>query len=240
MLLQAACDAIDVLVATRSSPWPDQACRSPGQRATHRLASANLPQFSGIGIRSPRSAGDPLCPRQSPRPSRPCSATPTPRSTNPATPCSLCCAFPRSARSRRIAQDCRRAAEWWREQLTGLGFRTEILPTPGHPVVVGHHDGPGRLQRPARLVLRALRRAAGRSAGAVAQPAVRAAARRRPARQALRRARRGGRQGPVGDVPGSAARLAHRRRRHPRAPDRADRGRGRSRQRQPGTLRRGA
>ena len=137
-------------------------------------------------------------------------------------------------------QDCRRAAEWWREQLTGLGFRADIRPTAGHPVVVGHYDGPAGLQRPARAVLCALRRAAGRSAGAMEQPAVRAAACGWTARQAVRRARRGGRQGPVGDVPRSVARLAHRRRRHPRAPHRADRGRGGSRQRQPGTLRRRA
>jgi acetylornithine deacetylase/succinyl-diaminopimelate desuccinylase-like protein len=40
------------------------------------------------------------------------------------------------------AADCRRAAEWWREQLAGLGFQAEVHPTPGHPVVVGHHPGP--------------------------------------------------------------------------------------------------
>jgi acetylornithine deacetylase/succinyl-diaminopimelate desuccinylase-like protein len=35
-----------------------------------------------------------------------------------------------------------RAAEWWRDQLTALGFRAELRPTAGHPVVVGHFDGP--------------------------------------------------------------------------------------------------
>ena len=38
--------------------------------------------------------------------------------------------------------DCLRAAEWSRDQLLGLGFRAELRPTPGHPVVVAHHDGP--------------------------------------------------------------------------------------------------
>ena len=38
--------------------------------------------------------------------------------------------------------DCRRAAEWWRDQLAGLGFRTTIFPTAGQPVVVGHIDAP--------------------------------------------------------------------------------------------------
>ena len=38
--------------------------------------------------------------------------------------------------------DCAAAAAWWRDQLAGLGFAAEIRPTPGHPVVVGHLDGP--------------------------------------------------------------------------------------------------
>lgn len=38
--------------------------------------------------------------------------------------------------------DCLRAAGWVRDRLTALGFRTDIRPTPGHPVVVGHFDGP--------------------------------------------------------------------------------------------------
>jgi acetylornithine deacetylase/succinyl-diaminopimelate desuccinylase-like protein len=40
------------------------------------------------------------------------------------------------------AADCKRAAAWWRDQLSGLGFSAEIRPTPGHPVVVGHFAGP--------------------------------------------------------------------------------------------------
>ena len=44
--------------------------------------------------------------------------------------------------------DCAAAAEWTRATLTDLGFRTEIRPTPGHPVVVGHLDGPADYQGP--------------------------------------------------------------------------------------------
>lgn len=41
------------------------------------------------------------------------------------------------------AADCQRAAAWWRDQLTGLGFEATVRPTAGHPVVVGHFAGPG-------------------------------------------------------------------------------------------------
>jgi acetylornithine deacetylase/succinyl-diaminopimelate desuccinylase-like protein len=40
------------------------------------------------------------------------------------------------------AGDCAAAAAWVSGQLTGLGFATKVHPTPGHPVVVGHHPGP--------------------------------------------------------------------------------------------------
>lgn len=39
---------------------------------------------------------------------------------------------------------CAAAAEWLARELTGLGFRAAARPTPGHPMVVGHCDGPGR------------------------------------------------------------------------------------------------
>ena len=64
--------------------------------------------------------------------------------------------------------DCQRAAEWVRDQLAGLGFSAEVRPTAGHPVIVAHHAGAGRLSWAAHPVLRPLRRAAGRSAGPVA------------------------------------------------------------------------
>ena len=38
--------------------------------------------------------------------------------------------------------DCVRAAEWVRDQLTGLGFEASVRPTAGHPVVVAHHAAP--------------------------------------------------------------------------------------------------
>jgi acetylornithine deacetylase/succinyl-diaminopimelate desuccinylase-like protein len=46
------------------------------------------------------------------------------------------------------AADCVRAAEWWRDQLGGLGFKAAVRPTAGHPVVVGHHPGPDGYKGP--------------------------------------------------------------------------------------------
>jgi acetylornithine deacetylase/succinyl-diaminopimelate desuccinylase-like protein len=45
-------------------------------------------------------------------------------------------------------RDCERAAEWVRDQLIGLGFRADVRPTAGHPVVVGHHAAPAGYQGP--------------------------------------------------------------------------------------------
>ena len=45
-------------------------------------------------------------------------------------------------------QDCRRAADWVRDQLAGLGFPAEVRPTAGHPVVVAHHAAPAGYQGP--------------------------------------------------------------------------------------------
>lgn len=41
------------------------------------------------------------------------------------------------------ADDMRRAAEWLVATLAPLGFSIEIRETDGHPVVMGHHPGPG-------------------------------------------------------------------------------------------------
>src|SRR6201994_1444674 len=46
------------------------------------------------------------------------------------------------------AGDCVMAAEWWREQLVGLGFEASVRPTAGHPVVVGHLAGPADYKGP--------------------------------------------------------------------------------------------
>ncbi|MBV8616792.1 MAG: dipeptidase [Acetobacteraceae bacterium] len=40
------------------------------------------------------------------------------------------------------AEDCRRAAEWVRDELAGLGFDARVRPTRGRPVVLAHHPGP--------------------------------------------------------------------------------------------------
>src|ERR1019366_2708854 len=45
-------------------------------------------------------------------------------------------------------EDCARAAGWVRDRLVALGFRTEIRPTAGHPVVLGHFDGPADYKGP--------------------------------------------------------------------------------------------
>ena len=40
-------------------------------------------------------------------------------------------------------EHCRRAAEWLRQDLAGLGFEAAVRKTPGHPVVVGHSRNGG-------------------------------------------------------------------------------------------------
>jgi acetylornithine deacetylase/succinyl-diaminopimelate desuccinylase-like protein len=40
------------------------------------------------------------------------------------------------------ASECRRAAEWLVADLTSIGFDASVRETPGHPMVVAHHDGP--------------------------------------------------------------------------------------------------
>ena len=46
------------------------------------------------------------------------------------------------------AGECMRAAEWVREQLSGLGLEATVRPTAGHPVVVAHHPGPAGYKGP--------------------------------------------------------------------------------------------
>lgn len=38
--------------------------------------------------------------------------------------------------------DCRKAAEWLVADLKSIGFTASVRDTPGHPMVVAHHDGP--------------------------------------------------------------------------------------------------
>ena len=40
--------------------------------------------------------------------------------------------------------DCSRAAAWLVQELKSLGFTASARPTPGHPMVVARHAGPGR------------------------------------------------------------------------------------------------
>ena len=40
------------------------------------------------------------------------------------------------------AADCRKAAEWLVADLKRIGFDASVRDTPGHPMVVAHHDGP--------------------------------------------------------------------------------------------------
>ena len=41
------------------------------------------------------------------------------------------------------AVDCQTAAEWFRAELSGMGFEAAIHATAGHPVVLASHSGPG-------------------------------------------------------------------------------------------------
>ncbi|MBK5933214.1 acetylornithine deacetylase/succinyl-diaminopimelate desuccinylase-like protein [Rhodovulum imhoffii] len=41
------------------------------------------------------------------------------------------------------ATECTRAAEWLIADLLSIGFDASLRETPGHPMVVAHHDGPG-------------------------------------------------------------------------------------------------
>jgi acetylornithine deacetylase/succinyl-diaminopimelate desuccinylase-like protein len=41
-----------------------------------------------------------------------------------------------------FAADCRKGAEWLVEDLKSIGFDASVRDTPGHPMVVAHHEGP--------------------------------------------------------------------------------------------------
>ena len=131
-----------------------------------------------------------------------------------------------------------RAAEWWRDQLAGLGFSAAVRPTAGHPVVVAHHDGPAGYTGPHLLFY-------GHYDVQPVDPLE--LWHSPPFDPQLVDGPHGKRfvaRGAVDDKGQAmmfleALRAWQRsRRRHSRAPHRADRGRGRSRQSQPGTLRR--
>ncbi|MDK3072966.1 M20/M25/M40 family metallo-hydrolase [Sedimentitalea sp. JM2-8] len=51
--------------------------------------------------------------------------------------------IPSISTDRAFKADCDAAADWLVADLNGLGVTTEKRPTPGHPMVVGHLDGPG-------------------------------------------------------------------------------------------------
>jgi len=42
-----------------------------------------------------------------------------------------------------FSAECRRAAEWLVADLESIGFEASVRDTPGHPMVVAHHDGDG-------------------------------------------------------------------------------------------------
>ena len=82
--------------------------------------------------------------------------------------CSRCCGSSRSRPIRPMPRSAGKAAEWLVADLKTIGFDASVRDTPGHPMVVAHHDGPSP-DSPACAVLRPLRRAAGRSARTVGQ-----------------------------------------------------------------------
>ncbi|TIO23910.1 MAG: M20/M25/M40 family metallo-hydrolase, partial [Mesorhizobium sp.] len=41
-----------------------------------------------------------------------------------------------------FAADCRKGAEWLAAELKLIGFDASVRDTPGHPMVVAHHEGP--------------------------------------------------------------------------------------------------
>jgi len=41
------------------------------------------------------------------------------------------------------AADCRRAADWLKGELAAMGFAVQVVETPGHPILLAQHAGPG-------------------------------------------------------------------------------------------------
>ncbi len=134
------------------------------------------------------------------------------------------------------ADDCRRAGEWVRDQLAGLGFTANLRDTAGHPVVIAHHPGPEGYRGPHVLFYGHYDVQPVDPVDAMEQPAVRPAARGWPARQAIRGPWCGGRQGPDDDVYRGLARLAPGGRWHSRADHDGNRRRGGGGQPQPGAV----
>src|SRR3984957_2205128 len=60
--------------------------------------------------------------------------------------------IPSISAQERHREDGARPAGGVRDRLLALGFRTEIRPTPGHPVVLGHFDGPADYRGPHVLI----------------------------------------------------------------------------------------
>ena len=68
-------------------------------------------------------------------------------STRASSACSTLLRIPSISTDPAYAADCRRAAEWLVADLNSIGFDASVRDTPGHPMVVAHHDGPRRTAR---------------------------------------------------------------------------------------------
>ena len=100
---------------------------------------AGFPLGTSIRLGCSRSNSERLPECQRFLPSLPVS---TPISTTALTGCSHCCGSSRSRPIPLYKADCREAAEWLVADLKTIGFDASVRNTPGHPMVVAHHDGP--------------------------------------------------------------------------------------------------